>query len=290
MLKIGCHVSAAGGVYNAPKNAADLECETFQIFTRPPMGGKAPELTDENISKFKSEMEKYQLDVFVVHCPYFINFGSDQPRIYNGSISVVGEELKRANLLGARFVMTHLGSAKVLGREKALAQTKKGLIEVLQKYKGTTQFLLEIAAGAGETLGGTFEQLAELMEPLKKFKTFGGICFDTQHAFASGYDMRDNETTAETFKKFDKIIGLKWLKMSHLNDSKPELGSRRDRHEHIGDGQIGVKGFGAILGYLNSSPSFQKRGEGEFCLILETEHDKVKEDIELLKKLRNKNL
>jgi deoxyribonuclease-4 len=288
-LKIGCHVSAAGGVFNAPKNAAALECETFQIFTRPPMGGKAPVIDDAMVEKFKEEMTHYGYSYrygsdgnpFVVHCPYFVNFGSKEPRIYHGSISVVSEELKRANLLGAKYVMTHLGSGKDLGKDAAVKQTKEGLTEVLKKYKGgNTQFLLEIAAGSGETLGGTFEQLAELMEPLLKFKTFGGICFDTQHAFASGYDLRDDKAVAATFKQFDKTIGLKWLKMSHINDSKIELGGKKDRHDHIGDGKIGKDGFLALLKYFKSKAL-------DMPLIFETEHDKVKIDIEILKKLRD---
>ncbi len=286
-LKIGCHVSAAGGVFNAPKNAHDLGCETFQIFSRPPMGGKAPVIDDEMVGKFKSEMQKHELDDFVVHCPYFVNFGSKEPRIYHGSISVVGEELKRANLIGAKYVMTHLGSAKDLGHEKAFKQAKEGLAEVLKKYEGKTQFLLEIAAGSGETIGGSFEQLAELMEPLVKFKTFGGICFDTQHAFASGYDLRTAEAVAETFKAFDKAIGFKWLKMSHINDSKIELGGRKDRHDHIGDGKIGEAGFEALLRFLIQGLRIKDKGYS-FPLIFETEHDKVKKDIEILKKLRNK--
>lgn len=280
-LKIGCHVSAAGGVFNAPKNAADLGCETFQIFTRPPMGGPAPKLTPDIIAQFKEGMIKHGYDVFVVHCPYFVNFGSIKPNIFHGSISVVGEELKRSNSLGAKYVMTHLGSAKDLGDEKAFEQTKKGLVEVLKKYDGDTQFLLEIAAGAGSVIGDTFEELAYLMSPLTKFKTFGGICFDTQHAFSSGYDLRAPEAVAETFKKFDKIIGLKWLKMSHINDSKIELGGRKDRHDHIGDGKIGAAGFKALLEY------WHKKGL-DIPLIFETEHDKVKADIEVLKKLREK--
>ncbi len=219
-------------------------------------------------------------------------------RIYHGSISVVGEELKRANMLGAKYVMTHLGSGKDLGQTAALHQAKEGLTEVLKKYEGQTQFLLEIAAGVGETLGGTFEQLAELMGPLVKFKTFGGICFDTQHAFASGYDLRDGAAVAETFKKFDKTIGLRWLKMSHINDSKIELGGKKDRHEHIGDGKIGEKGFGALLAYLStlsatlrvaSSPKGEKDNVlRALPLILETEHDKVEADIKILKSIRDK--
>lgn len=279
MFKIGCHVSAAGGVFNAPKNAAELKCETFQIFTRPPMGGTAPELTDEIVEKFQTEMKKYEFTDFVVHCPYFVNFGSAEPRIFHGSSAVVKQELGRANTLGAKYVMTHLGSAKSLGQEKALEQTKKGLVKVLAEYEGDTKFLLEIAAGAGEIIGDSFEELADLMGPLLKFKTFGGICFDTQHAFSSGYDIRTPKTTAEVFKKFDKVIGLKYLKMSHINDSKVELGARKDRHEHIGDGFIGEAGFKSILEFLSSKTL-------DIPLIFETEHDKVKADIKILKSLR----
>ncbi len=300
-LAIGCHVSAAGGVWNAPKNAADLGCETFQIFTRPPMGGKAPEFNDSIIKRFKDEMKAHQLGDFVVHCPYFVNFGSAQPRIYHGSVSVVRGELERASLLGAKYVMTHLGSFKDMGQEKGMKQAKAGLKEVLKGYKGSSEFLLEIAAGSGEIIGDTFEELAELMEPLVKLKGFGGICFDTQHAFSSGYDLRDRESVALTFSKFNKAIGLQWLKMSHINDSKIDLGGKKDRHEHIGDGKIGKKGFEAILGYFNTlsatSPSVPPLTGGgksniveSMPLILETEHDKVKEDIKMLKTLRTPKL
>ncbi len=290
MLKIGCHVSAAGGVWNAFKNAKELECETFQIFTRPPMGGPAPKIDKAAVEKFQAEKKLYFPDgvEFVVHCPYFVNFGSAKSNIYHGSVSVVSDELGRANALGARFVMTHLGSAKDLGDEKAFAQTKKGLSEVLKKYEGTTLFLLEIAAGAGSVIGDTFEELADLMEPLTKFKTFGGICFDTQHAFSGGYDLRNEKAVVETFKKFDKAIGLKWLRMSHMNDSKVELGGRKDRHDHIGEGKIGEAGFKALVQFFGKGLAIKDKGFTSMPLILETEHDKVKADIEVLKKLRNK--
>jgi deoxyribonuclease-4 len=281
MFKIGCHVSAAGGVFNAPKNAAALGCETFQIFSRPPMGGPAPKIDVEMAEKFKEEMAKYKFTNFVVHAPYIVNFGSAKKPTYYGSISIVSDELKRANLLGAEFVMTHLGSFKDLGQEVGMKQAKAGFVEVLKKYEGSTQFLLEIAAGSGEIIGDTFEELAELMEPLVKFKTFGGICFDTQHAFSSGYDLRTEKDVADTFKKFDKIIGLNWLKMSHINDSKIDLGGRKDRHDHIGDGKIGEAGFLALLEYW-------KKQKLDMPLIFETEHDKVEADMEILKKLRNK--
>jgi deoxyribonuclease IV len=294
MFKIGCHVSIAGGIFNAPERASVLGCETFQVFTRSPQGGPAPELTKEILEKFKTEMEKYNFTDFVVHCPYYINFGSGKPQTYHSSISIVRGELERASLLGASYVMFHTGSGKDLGKPKAIAQAKTGLKKVLEGYKGKTQLLIEIAAGAGEVLGDTFEELTELMEDLKKYSGFGGICLDTQHAYASGYDI----TKPEWVKEFEKKVGLKWLKMSHVNDSKIVLGGRKDRHEHIGEGEIGKKGFESFLQNLGtlsvaSNATSPPKGENNnvlrsFPLILETEHDKVKKDIEILKKLRNK--
>ncbi len=286
--KIGCHVSAAGGVWNAPKNAHDLGCEVFQIFSRPPQGGPAPELTKEVIAKFRAAMKEYGYSEFVIHAPYFINFGSAHNRIYYGSISIVRQELERGSLLGAKFVMFHPGSlgklengrtASRLTKTQAMSKVKQGFIKILTGYKGATQLLIENTAGAGEVVGDTFEELVELMKPLLKFKSFGGICFDTQHAFGSGYDLRSAAAVAETFKEFDKIIGLKHLKMFQINDSKVPLGSHKDRHEHISDGLIGPKGFGALL-------KFFKKKRLDLPLIFETEHDKVKEDIQTLKGLR----
>jgi len=278
MFKVGCHVSIAGGVWNAPKNAADLKCETFQIFTRSPQGGPAAELTPEVQEKFFSEMQKFGFKDFVVHCPYYINFGSANSRIYHGSISVVRQELERTSLLKGAYVMFHTGSGKDLGKAKAIKQAQEGLKKVMDGYQGAAKLLIEIAAGAGEILGDTFEEIAELTEPIKKHEGFGGVCFDTQHAWASGYDITRPEAV---FKKFDEAVGLKWLKMSHVNDSKVELGARKDRHEHIGEGIVGKSGLENLLDYWRKRiPEKQV-----FPLILETEHDKVKTDIKILKAL-----
>lgn len=278
MFKVGCHVSIAGGVWNAPKNAADLGCETFQIFTRSPQGGPAPELSGEVLEKFFSEMGKFGFKEFVVHCPYYINFGSGRPQTYHGSIAVVRGELERASLLGGAYVMFHMGSGKDLGKAKAIKQAREGLKKVLDGYQGKAGLLIEIAAGAGEILGDTFEEIAELMEPVQKHPGFAGVCFDTQHAWASGYDLSRPE---EVFKKFDAAIGLNWLQMSHVNDSKVALGSRKDRHEHLGEGLLGERSLGGLIEYWGKKLAKKQ----VFPLILETEHDKVKTDIKILKTL-----
>jgi deoxyribonuclease-4 len=280
MINIGCHVSIAGGLWNAPKNAHDLKCEVFQIFTRSPHGGPLPPITPEAIEKFQEAMKQYGYDEFVIHCPYFTNFGSVNPRIYHGSISVVRQELDRGSLIGAKYVMFHPGSIKD-NEKDGLKQVRDGIKKVLDGYKGSTLLLIENTAGAGAVVGDTFEELAYLMKPILKHKGFGGICYDTQHGFGSGYDIRTPKAVAETFKQFDKLIGLKWLKMFQVNDSKPELGSHKDRHDHIGEGQIGKAGFAALLKFL-------KTKKLDIPLILETEHDKVEADIKTLKSLRDK--
>lgn len=286
-IKIGCHVSIAGGLFKAPKNAADLGCETFQIFTRSPQGGSVPPITPEIAQQFKDEMAQYGFSDFVIHAPYIINFGSAKASTFHGSINIVRTELERGSLLGANFVMFHPGSFKDLGEVDGMKQVKAGLKEVLEGYNGTTRLLVEISAGAGQVVGDTFEELAEFIEVLKAYPGFGGICYDTQHAFASGYDIRTQKDATDTFKKFDTIIGNKWLRMSHVNDSKPEFGSHKDRHEHIGEGQIGLEGFKAFIAGLKEVEKYGGFGKDQFFpLILETEHDKVKEDIALLKKLR----
>ncbi len=276
---IGCHVSIAGGLDKAPARAAELGCETFQIFSRSPQGGSAAPITEELQENFKSELKKAGIDTFVIHAPYILNFGSEKKTTFHGSINLVRTDLERGSLLGAKYVMFHPGSFKALGREVGMQQAKEGLQKVLDGYEGTTKLLIEISAGAGEVIGDTFEELVELMAPIKKHRGFGGICFDTQHAFSSGYDLSNYDSAKEVFKKFDKIIGKKHFCMSHVNDSKVDLASHKDRHEHIGEGKIGKTGISAFLQILSENNL-------AVPLILETEHDKVETDIKLLKNLR----
>lgn len=276
-MYFGAHVSMAGGLANAPKNAHALGCEVFQIFTRSPQGGYIAPLDKKIADEFKGLCKEYDLKEWVVHTPYFINFASANPRIKHGSITVVREELERASLLGANYVMAHLGSYKDLGAEAGFVQLVDGLDKMLDGYKGSTQFLIEISAGAGAIIGDTFEEIAKILND-KKLKNHNiGVCYDTQHGFASGYDIRTAEAVEETFKKFDEIVGIEKLKMSHCNDSKIELGGHKDRHEHIGEGLIGKAGFEALL---------KNKKLKNINFYLETEDDKVREDLAILKNIR----
>ncbi len=275
--KIGAHVSVAGGIDKAPERAADLGCETFQCFTRPPQGGPAPKLTLELIKNFKSEMAKFGMETFHIHTPYYLNFASLEPRVRESSIRVVREELERGSLLGARYIMTHLGSHTGQTAEEGVEKVRNAIVKILDGYSGSTKFLIEISAGAGNVIGDTFGEIGTIISEIKNMPGFGGICFDTCHAFGAGYDFRTPKKAKEVLKEFDKNIGLKYLKLTHVNDSKVDLGGKRDRHEHIGQGFIGDEGIKSIL----QTPEFL-----DIDWLLETEDNGREIDVKKLKQIR----
>src|SRR4051812_16834202 len=189
-MRIGSHVSIAGGIYNAPANAAKVGCEVFQIFSRSPHGGPIKPITADVIEKFEAEMKKYKLDTFYIHTPYFINLSSEKSNIYYGSISVIRQELDRGSLLGCKTIMKHLGSFGELTDKEGLEKVAKAISKIMEGYDGSTQLLLEISAGAGRIVGDTFEEIAAILDNKLISKYNIGVCFDTCHAFASGYDLR----------------------------------------------------------------------------------------------------
>ncbi len=275
-MNIGCHVSIAGGVFNAPERAHELGCECFQMFSRSPQGGKAPELTKEVIEKWNNALKKYKIKNVYIHTPYYINFASANNRIRHGSVSVVRDELERASLLGVKYIMTHLGSAKDIGEKEATKKTIEMLKETLAGYTGNAKLLIENAAGSGAIIGDKFTEIKEIIDGVKN-DNIAGVCMDTQHAFASGYDWRDANFD-NTLKQIDNELGLEKIRLMHANDSKVEFGAKRDRHEHIGEGYIGKNSFKNIVAFGNKQ---------NVDMILETPHDKVIEDIKLLKKFRD---
>ena len=272
-MLIGCHVSIAGGINNAPERAALLGAEAMQIFTRSPQGGKAPELTPEILKEFQLRVTSYGLREIVVHTPYYINFASTNNRIRYGSVSVVRDELERASLIGAKYVMTHLGSAGELTVREASDKVIEMLNKALDGYSGSTELLIENSAGSGKIIGHDFSEIAYILQQINHPK-LSGVCLDTQHSWASGYDWHDFENT---ISKIDSEIGIEKIKLIHANDSQTALASNRDRHEHIGKGSIGEKAFAEIVKFANIN---------DIPMIIETEHDFVKQDIEILKQLR----
>jgi len=296
-MNFGTHISIAGGIDKAPERAHEIGCECFQIFSRSPHGGKSLELTEDKINNFKKNCAKYNLKNYYIHTPYYINLASENDRIYHGSISAIKKELETADLLGAKGVVTHLGSAKDLGEKEAKKKLIKGLKEIflLNKIEKTfeAKLLLEITAGAGNIMGDNFEEIAYFINQAEKvFRPFDklkinsaqddkhefGVCFDTAHAFASGYDLRDKKSVKKTFDDFDKIIGLEKLELIHCNDSKSDFNSHIDRHENIGYGKIGTEGFKAIL---------KDKRLKDLDFVLETPNGKAEEDLDILKKIRS---
>jgi deoxyribonuclease-4 len=276
---IGAHVSIAGGVQNAPLRAHEEGCETFQCFTRSPQGGPAPVLTDEILAQFKGNMATAGIDRFYIHAPYYINLASLDNRIRHSSIRVIRDELERGSMLHAPYVMFHPGSYKDQAEKDALQTVGAGMERILEGYTGSCRLLVEVSAGAGNVLGDTFEENAAMIERVTSHPGFGGICFDTCHAFASGYDYRTAEGTEKMLREFDKVIGLEWLKLSHVQDSKTDLGGRKDRHEHIGSGFVGRDGLATLL----KTAAFSG-----IDWILETESEGRDADIAALKEIRGK--
>ncbi len=275
-MLFGAHVSIAGGIENSPKRASELGCEVFQIFSRSPQSFSAPEISDKTAELFLENMQKYKQKEAYIHTPYIINLASTNNRIRYGSIKVIQEELKRASKLKVKYVMTHLGSYKDVDTE---LEGPLMVVDALKKVLDgdfSAQLLLEISAGAGNIVGCRFEELAYFLEELSGYSV--GVCLDTAHMFASGYDIRTKESFKKVFDEFDKIVGIKHLKLFHLNDSKVELGAKKDRHEHIGDGYIGKEAFLSLV---------QDERLKNINGILETQHDKVKKDISIMKGFRD---
>ena len=273
-MRIGCHISIAGGIQNAPKRAADLGCEAMQIFSRSPQGGKSPELTPEVIKDFESRAARYAIRDFYVHCPYYINLASANNRVRYGSARAVRDELERASLIGAKYVVVHLGSARDLGEKEAIKQVIKMLQKTLDGYTGKAKLLPENTAGAGKIIGDSFKELAWIIKKVNN-KNIAGICLDTQHSFASGYDWTDFENT---FDKIKSEIDINLIKLIHSNDSLVDCGSRKDRHANIGKGKIGLNPFKKIVKFAVKN---------NVDMICETAMPGVKEDIKTLKKMRD---
>lgn len=250
MQRIGVHVSIAGGIDKAPERAKALGCNTFQFFSRPPRGGPRPMISLEVAEFFKKKCAEYDLQPTFIHTPYFIHLASPNPKNYAASVQVLAEEMEVGSLLGAK-VVTHLGSAGTDSMEDAVKRVIRGLEEIFTKGPFDTEFIIEMSAGSGNVVGDRFEEIALILEEWerKSGRPHLGVGFDTQHAFASGYDIRTTEGFKKTVDEFDELIGLEHLKLIHVNDSKVPLGKRSDRHEGLGKGFIGLEAFRALMNH-----------------------------------------
>ena len=275
-MLFGTHVSIAGGLENAPKRAFDLGCECFQFFTRSPRGGKPSKLDDEVIGKFLADCTEYGFSNYYVHTPYFINLASLDKKVRGNSIRLIRDDLERSSMLKVKYIMTHLGSSKGMSREESIKNIAESVLKILDGYDGHSKLLLENSAGQGDTVGDRFEELAQILEQVDNREL--GVCLDTAHMFGAGYDLRTTKTLNESLQEIEKTFGLEKLKLIHGNDSKVGLGERKDRHELIGKGKIGVKGFENVI---------KDKRLNKLDLIVENPPEKVAADIKLLKELRD---
>jgi deoxyribonuclease-4 len=246
-LRLGVHVSIAGGVEEAVFRARELGCTALQIFSRNPRGWRPTSLGASAAAEFRRQVLEAGMDPVVVHTPYLLNLASGNENLYRRSIKGLDLDIRRAEQLGARFVVTHIGSAGGNPREAALKRVISALREVL-KRKTAVSVLLENGSGAGSSLGGRFEELAMILAGAGRGNPLG-VCFDSCHGFAAGYDLRTPRAVAELGDEISRTIGWPRLALLHLNDGKGALGSRLDRHAHIGQGTIGFQGFKNLLRY-----------------------------------------
>lgn len=269
-LRIGFHVSIAGSIDRAVDNALALNCTAFQIFTRNPRGWRSKPLDEVEVNRFKEKLLKSKIDIndICAHMPYLPNLASPKEDQYNKSLQTLIDEVKRCDILGIRYLVIHLGSHLGSGIENGM----KRLVDACLKARDLSKaiILLENMAGQKNSIGSSFEEIRMLLDMLNDDRF--GVCFDTCHAFAAGYDVRMIDSILE---EFDNKVGFRNIKIVHLNDSKSDLKHNSDRHEHIGLGYIGEEGFRNILhSRLNTLP-----------LILETPIDERRDDKDNLNKV-----
>jgi deoxyribonuclease-4 len=246
-MRLGAHESIAGGLYKAFDRARSVGCDALQIFVKSNRSWAVKPLTDEDIARFKDKAEETGIQPVVAHTSYLLNLASPDETLWKRSRDTLIIELERCEALGVGWLVLHPGSHVGTGEEAGLQRVAQGLGEVHAATPGfRARILLETTAGQGTNLGYRFEQLAWVLEHTPQGERLG-ICLDTCHVFAAGYELRTSEGYAATMEAFDRIVGLERLLALHLNDSKGDLGSRKDRHAHIGEGYIGLEGFRHVI-------------------------------------------
>lgn len=247
-MRIGFHVSISGGFARAVERAYELGCTCMQIFSRNPRGWIVKPLDEDDIAGFKKFREKYDIAPVFVHTNYLINLASARTDLYEKSIEQFVIDLERTEHLGAEYLVTHLGSASGQKEEWMIERVSNALNLAMKLHTPKATILLENTAGESGDIGYTLEQVKEVMSKLTDSSRIG-ICYDTCHGFAAGYDIRTRKGVDALANKIGSTIGLKRLKGMHLNDCLRDFNSRIDRHWHIGEGKIGLDGFKALLNH-----------------------------------------
>ena len=280
MPLLGAHMSIEGGLHMAFERISKVGGESLQIFSKNQRQWRASPLSPAEIESFLQAWKEWGKGPVAVHDSYLINLANPDAKKAHRAVEAFADEIKRTAQLQIPYLIMHPGSHVGAGTEEGLRQLTTNLDRAFEESGGSNSVmvLLETTAGQGTGLGSSFEELAQVISQ-SKYPRRLGVCFDTCHAFAAGYDISTKEGYTKTFDAFDAIIGLVRLKFFHLNDSKRELGSQVDRHEHIGKGKIGLEGFRLLM----NDPRF-----ADHPMILETPKEKdLKDDIKNLKLLRS---
>ncbi len=271
MVRVGVHVSIAGGISNAVDRAAERGCDVFQIFSRNPRGWRIKDISPEDAESFVVKLGRSSIGPVFDHMPYLPNLASPKDDVYSNSVATLTTELLRCDQLHIPYLVTHMGSHLGAGKAAGLERIVKAINSAFSAAENSVMLLLENTAGTKNSMGGSFGDIAGIIDALDTKRV--GVCLDTCHLFAAGYELRTPEGLDRTIDDFNSNIGLQKLRLVHLNDSKGGLGSGLDRHEHIGLGAIGETGFKTILGCekIRALP-----------LILETPIDSRRDDLENL--------
>ena len=243
MLNIGCHLSSSNGFVAMAQNAISIGANTFQYFTRNPRGGRAKEIDHDDLKKFLEIGKNNNFTSIIAHAPYTMNLCSSDEKIRIYSKNLLKDDIEKTELIPNVYYNLHPGSHTGQGVKTGINQISSSINEIITKSQNTI-LLLETMAGKGSEIGGNFEEIAAIINQIN-IKEKIGVCFDTCHVYDSGYDIVNN--LENVLEKFDKIIGISKLKVVHLNDSKNICGSKKDRHEKIGQGNIGLNGIINII-------------------------------------------
>ena len=275
-MRFGFHISIAGGFSKVAERARVRGCETIQLFSRNPRGWKYEPLDEGEVQAFRASNQSAGFFPVFLHLPYLPNIASMSSRFYSRSIDSIVTDLERADQLGARYLIIHIGHRMESSEEEAIRAVSQGINEVFKRVKNSVVLLLENTAGQGSEIGSTFEQIAAIIDGLDESERVG-VCLDTAHSYEAGYDLSNKEGIERTLERVDRTFGLKRIHLLHLNDSKTPLGSRKDRHWHIGEGGIGLKGFRCLINHplLRHLPG-----------IMETPRTDTVEDLKNMKVIR----
>lgn len=248
-MLLGVQVSIEGKIYEALSRARDLGCNTMQIFSRNPQRWRDNFLESQDIEEFNRRKEEFDIKPIFIHIPYLINLASPNPRLYRVSIEAYIEDILEAHTLKADYIVTHMGSHKETSEIGGIKRLTRALNRILERTKNTNiKILLENTAGSGSWLGYKFSHQKRIIQGIKQ-KERVGLCFDTAHAYLAGYDISTPEGLKKTLDEIDRLVGIDLIKLIHLNDAKDKLRSHRDRHEHIGKGNIGQEGMKRIINH-----------------------------------------